>query len=362
MSIGLALFALLALSSPARAAEFRHDKQDITVARGQLIKDDLYVAGGNIVVDGTVQGDLVAAGSTITVNGEVTGNVIAASSTVTINGTVDRNVRAAAGSVKIYGEVGHDLLAAGNELIIGPKGIVKHDVMLAVGNITIDGATGTIHAGLPTKSLQVSSTARINGDLVYRAQNQATIADGAIISGQTKFTQAQQHKSSRAAALFSVFGLLGTLTTFILTWLFLVIFPKKSQSLAEASKEHVGADLLTGFLATILTPIAILILCFTIIGLPAGILALLVYLIVVFIAKLISVLIIGRWVERWFHEGQFVALTWVTIVIGVVARDILWIVPLIGPLVVSLIWLFAVGSLLRFDYGLFKSLRKSKQL
>jgi len=65
----------------------------VTVASGEVIDGDLYVAGGTIIIDGTINGDLIAAGGTITVNGMVDGSIMAAGGTVNINGEVTRAVR-----------------------------------------------------------------------------------------------------------------------------------------------------------------------------------------------------------------------------------------------------------------------------
>ena len=42
---------------------------------GEIVQDDLYVTGGEIYIDGNVEGDLVAFGGYIEVNGNVTGDV-----------------------------------------------------------------------------------------------------------------------------------------------------------------------------------------------------------------------------------------------------------------------------------------------
>src|SRR5687767_15870586 len=73
------LLAMLTLSiaSPALAFDGRGG-DTVTIASGETINDDLYVAGETIVVDGTIKGDLVAFGQTITINGIVEGDLIAA--------------------------------------------------------------------------------------------------------------------------------------------------------------------------------------------------------------------------------------------------------------------------------------------
>ncbi len=62
----LAVLAVVLAALPALAADFRSGNE-VTVASGEVINDDLYVAGGNLRIDGTVNGDLLAAGGTVTI-------------------------------------------------------------------------------------------------------------------------------------------------------------------------------------------------------------------------------------------------------------------------------------------------------
>ncbi|MCK4331752.1 MAG: hypothetical protein KAW81_04245, partial [Dehalococcoidia bacterium] len=51
-------------SAPVLAADLRSG-DTITVASGEVVDDDLYIAGESIVIDGTISGDLWAVGRTI---------------------------------------------------------------------------------------------------------------------------------------------------------------------------------------------------------------------------------------------------------------------------------------------------------
>src|SRR4030043_597137 len=98
------------ISAPVLAADLRSG-DTITVASGEVVDDDLYIAGSTIIIDGTVNGDLWAVGNTITVNGDVKGSVVAAGQTVSINGNVDHAARLAGETVNISGGGCGDLIA-----------------------------------------------------------------------------------------------------------------------------------------------------------------------------------------------------------------------------------------------------------
>src|SRR4030043_2030387 len=94
ISFLVAVLLTFFISAPVLAADLRSE-DTITVASGEVVDDDLYVAGNTIIIDGTVNGDLWAFGSTITVNGEIKGSIVAVGQTVSINGNVAHAARLA---------------------------------------------------------------------------------------------------------------------------------------------------------------------------------------------------------------------------------------------------------------------------
>lgn len=148
------LITLLALTfaSPAYAFDGRGGDK-VVVPASEVVNDDLYLSGNEIVVDGTINGDLVAFGATITINGTVNGDVIAAGQTVVINGEVADDARIA-GSVLFIGEnarIGSDLVSAAYSLEVRAGALIGQDALFAGGQALI--------AGEITRNLQVATAA-----------------------------------------------------------------------------------------------------------------------------------------------------------------------------------------------------------
>ena len=69
VAVCLSAILLTVLStSPVMAADFRAE-DTITIGSGDMLNDDLYVAGNEITIDGTINGDVWAIGNTINING-----------------------------------------------------------------------------------------------------------------------------------------------------------------------------------------------------------------------------------------------------------------------------------------------------
>ncbi len=195
----LALFATFALTAPAAAGDFRSE-QSVTVAEGESIDDDLYVAAGFVNIDGTVNGDATIAGGTVTVSGTVTGSLNVGGGTVDVTGDVTGAVRVSAGTVRIAGSVGRDVVAFGGNVTIESTAEVAGDVAGGVGMLAIDGTIGgDVQAGAGTMriggtvdgaidvsvgDLTIESGATVGGNVAYTSAREATIADDAQIGGE----------------------------------------------------------------------------------------------------------------------------------------------------------------------------------
>ncbi|GAG90300.1 unnamed protein product, partial [marine sediment metagenome] len=143
----------------------------ITIASGEVIDSDLYVAGETIIIDGTINGDLIAAGKIIRVNGPVNGNIIAIGGTVHINSEVTHAVRIIGETLNISGTIGRDLLVAGEEVSLSSTAEIGNDLLLGAGTALIDGLIkGDINSGV--ENLTILSTANIQGKLTYTSENE----------------------------------------------------------------------------------------------------------------------------------------------------------------------------------------------
>ncbi|MCB0152784.1 MAG: hypothetical protein KDE01_34660, partial [Caldilineaceae bacterium] len=88
----LAATLLLALAGGAIGATLV-SQDNYRLPAGEVIEDNLYVAGGSIIIDGKIDGDLVAVGGYIEVNGEISGDILAAGGAIVVNGPVAGDVR-----------------------------------------------------------------------------------------------------------------------------------------------------------------------------------------------------------------------------------------------------------------------------
>lgn len=139
----LSILLLLIVVPSAMAFEGR-DGDQVVIGQGEVIDDDLYIAGDTLTIDGTVNGDLFAFGNEIVVNGTVNGDVFAAGTSLTINGTVTDDVRSGGTAVIVAdgASVGGDLLVGGYGVEVADGAQVSGDVLFGAYGARLDGAIG----------------------------------------------------------------------------------------------------------------------------------------------------------------------------------------------------------------------------
>jgi len=347
----LAIAIPLALGSSAYASGFRSGT-DQTVGKNETIDHSLFVAGETVQIDGTIKGDLFCAGQAITVTGTVEGDVLCAGMNVTVNGDVKGDVRLAGQSVSLAGSVGKNASLAGNTLTVasGAKiggdlqtagnvsaisGEIARDADLAGANLTINGMIGR---DLQTagENLTMQSSARVKGNVTYYSNNQLHREAGAEISGKiTRKDPPANHVEKPNPVPGIIMSFLGLLA---LGYVLLALFPRKLRELTDYALLKPGRTALTGLIAGILVPVAIITSFVTIIGYMAGIVLLFVWILVMMLAYVFASYYAGRLVLMRTSASPFLALF-----VGVVIVSLLMLIPIINVLTVLAVALFGGG-------------------
>jgi hypothetical protein len=196
LSINLVL--LLSLTTVALSAEYRASDR-VVIGAGETVADDLYVAAGTTLVEGTIEGDLTVASGTVDVRGTVNGSVNVFGGDVRVTGAIGGAVRSLGGNVTIAGDVGRDVVVTGGNVTVEQGATIGSDVAGAAGNLRIDGIVqGDILAGAGELTLngsvggridanvgrlRIGSSGEVAGDVLYASEREAEISDQAEIGG-----------------------------------------------------------------------------------------------------------------------------------------------------------------------------------
>ncbi|HEX6945772.1 MAG TPA: polymer-forming cytoskeletal protein [Acidimicrobiia bacterium] len=261
--LSLAVAAIWTLALPAIAAETSGVDVGL-IPEGEVVDDDLYAAGVQVLVMGTVQGDLIAAAAErIVVEGEVMGSVTALAPEVVVRGRVGGAVRAAAGTLVVDGEVGGDVVTSSWTIRLTPRSHIGGEVLFwsrrlsAAGTIdeTLRGSAsrielaGAIHENVNVSVGRLSITGQltVDGDLSYRSDRDADLA-GAVIGG-TVVKRAELPPNIRVRAIAWISRLLAVIFVAIVAATVVWLWPTATSRAAQRVRSPKAA--VVGFLVAL---------------------------------------------------------------------------------------------------------------
>ncbi|MFC1955751.1 polymer-forming cytoskeletal protein [Chloroflexota bacterium] len=359
---------MLFTSSPVLAFEVRQG-DTVTIASGEVVNDDLYFAGGDIVIDGTVNGDIFAVGRSITINGKVNGGVSFGGQTATINGEITNGLRFGGQTIIMNGRIGRDLVVGCSQLSVLSTGRVDGDLIFGAGTAQVNGTIGDSILGgvgevtltnnvggdiaLTVDRLAITSSAVIQGNLKYTSPNEASIQSGAIISGDiSHLIPDKPEKAEMAKGIMAgIFGvivwkILSYVMIFIIGIILILIVKKRMTLIQTAIQKSPWQTLGWGALILIATPIAAIIVMITVVGLPLGIISLLLWGIALYLCQVPVALLLGRLIIRQNRALDSTGIMIGALALGLLILFVLRLIPIIGWIVGLLVVLFGLGALI----------------
>ncbi|MEI7498207.1 MAG: polymer-forming cytoskeletal protein [Candidatus Falkowbacteria bacterium] len=365
----LAVAAVLFFLPLAAAQAFTARAGDtVNLVKGEIVEGSLYVAGANINIDGKVTGDVVCAGQTVNISGEVLGDVVCAGQTVNISGRVIGNVRSAASSINLTGQVGKNVTVAaasvntsasstvGWEMLFASaladlKGRVSYDLVGVASGINLSGSVGKdVKLRLDNRDanqvhLIVGKTAVIDGKLTYTDSKPATIEPGATIAGETVRQDPPKNAERRSWFLAWLWStLLGICAAFIIGLVLLTLWPNQVEKISQLLKEKTLKSLGWGAVITLLTPIIIILLFVSFVGIYLGLFTGMIWLLLLWLGKIVSAYTVGEILREKMKiktaHPQIIGL-----LIGVVLFWMIFALPGLGLVASFFACLFGVGAI-----------------
>lgn len=375
----LGLVFLIGLNiSITSAAEIRFNKDggNVSIGEGESIKN-LYTAGNLISINGDVEKDLYAAGNVVSVNGDVETNVLGLGSNVTITGNVGGTVHAAGGSIVIEGDVGEDLFLAGGNILIAKTATVSGDLYVGGGTVDIEGEIkGNLMIGAgdliinskiggaivaQVDKVRVGPDAIIMNGIKYKSPKEAEINDAAQISGSIDYTKREgreskyYHGKGVVAGILSGLYILKIIVALLTGLVFIYFFNKPIKNVVTEGMTNIWENLGIGFATLFLTPIVILLLLITVIGIHlAGILTL-IYILFISLSVVISSIMFGSWVIKMTKHHKEFQVRWQELAIGVILLAIITLVPFIGWLIGFAFMLIAYGAIVKLIFSFIRT-------
>jgi cytoskeletal protein CcmA (bactofilin family) len=353
-----AMAGLLVLPPAAAAAEVSKGKQSYTLAEGETLNNDLIVMTGTARIEGTLNGDLIVFGRSVTIDGHVTGDVIGFAQRLTINGKVDGDIRVITGTFGLKGQVGKNVTAfvstieldskaeIGGSLTLfaeqaGLEGKIGRDILAFGETFDLNGLVGG-NVLMQGVRLNIGSRAEIPGKIKFRGRNKPEVADGAKLSGTPEFEELKRRRGRNYGSLkFYMWEAVWWGASFLFGLVLALVAPKFFRE-AVRSGDRYGPSLGAGLVALILTPVLACIACFTLVGIPLAIAAVLLWAIAMYGAQVF----LGTWLgNKLMGEPAGTGATLGRMAIGLLAIHVVVNLPYIGGWARLVVILLGMGAM-----------------
>lgn len=352
---GVVLIVLLGWTASAQAHSTRSG--DYTkVSEGEIVRTSLFVGGREIEIAGEIEGDLFCAGNTVTITGKVQGDVICAAQSIRISGTVDGDVRVASQDAVINGSVAGSLTAAVQKLELEGGGRVGRDVSAFASDVilsgqvgrdveanartlTVDGQVGR-DVDAHTESFNLGGTSSVAGNVSHAFDTDLRRDPASTVAGRISRDPSRPAETRLLSpALMIVMALVIAIAMLATTLLLILLAPKAFEKVSAAGFDNLGKTVLIGAAVSLLVPITIIVLMSSVIGIPLGILLLLVWALLLFMSGPIAAFMAGKALLRRRPASPVKVM-----MAGSVAVLVLYFVPFLNIIAVTLVVWTGVGA------------------
>jgi cytoskeletal protein CcmA (bactofilin family) len=308
--------------------------------------DNVYAISQSLILSQQLEGDLFGLGRIIVINSPVEGDVFAIGQTVTISAPVTGDLRVIATNVIVDAPVKGEVLILSDHLKVTSKGLIKRELVGNIDNLEVYGrieegmrVTGnTVEIDAPIGSdtdisaekINLGKNALIGGDFVYRSPTELTNLD--IVSGNV--TWLPPKKSDMVTKVWeTIEELISTYLAFLIIALILVFLLGSADVKQESlSRYTVLLSFGIGLLALCATPVIVILLLFTGLGIPLSLLLAAVYLSIWYLAKYPISLYIGSRILPGKSKYLHIAVGWLILLIATRLPIVGWVFYVIGIL------------------------------
>src|SRR5580704_17306698 len=354
------LCAALALPVTAGATEFHKTEGAYELSKDETVKSDIFVTCARGRIDGTIEGDLFFFGQSVEISGHIKGDAIIFAGSTRINGQIDGNIRSFTNNLTITGSVGKNVLTFNEVVNLDSAGKIGGSLTAFADAVGLDGhlgrdlvvfdnqtiISGSIDGGIQARghNLSIGSSAQVGGPIRFTGDNPASVASGAKLASPVEFTKAV-HKSEYTEGHYYVWRIIWTAAFVLFGMVLFLLLPKFAEDSVRAG-ERVGAPLGLGLLVLPAVPIACIIACITVVGIPLGVLTFGLWILGLFTAEIVVGGVVGTWIlgrasDTWGLIGRM-ALGFVLVRIVYTPLEHLHV---IGILVGLGIWMWGMGAI-----------------
>jgi TolB-like protein/class 3 adenylate cyclase len=286
------------------------------------IDDEEIITGGllacalDLEMTGSVKGGLKAYGASVLISGNSQDAVEFGGVNVTLSGNFQDTVKGIAVNLVISGTFEKDVEVRAHTITIAPTAVIK----------------GTL--AYSARKFKRAEESQITGKVMQLNTEdwEAWIQDASVKQERT------------ASAIGRVFRIMSFILIFILGLIVYYVLPKQAEAVVSTISDAPMKSMVIGVLSLIAVPLVIIIFSVTLIGIPIGIIAAFLYILMLFIGRVYIGLWVGKKILGYFRASFSEAFFW-PFTAGIILVGLLSLIPIFGWLLKTCLMLIGVGAM-----------------
>ena len=300
-----------------------------------MISDDVRIAGGQVSLNGTVEGDFIFLGGTLKLSESsiIKGDLICYGGEIHSYGKINGNTKIYAGNVKLKGNIDGDVEIKGGSIDF--NSVVK-------GNMSMG-----------AEEIEVGSGASCAGNINYWHSDGEIDFSGVCDNALYDEALAYEDKDIDWSILATAFGIgliaywiIFIMSSFVVLWILEHFFSAQFDQVASGIKSSFIKSFGYGMLYFIGIPVATLFCFITLVGFPIGVFGLFLFMLTLIFATSIIGLTIGHYFKNKSKQDWSLMQTVGYSLLTVVVIKIIFSAPLLGSLLKTIAMAGVYGGFL----------------
>lgn len=306
-------------------------------------RGDVYVLENNASVESYIDGNLYILADNVDVSSYVDGNVFAMGTNVTIKGDITGSLFAIGENVNFLSGYAKDVYFYAENVLIGEDATISREAKMMGETVTISAPIDG-DAYTRAEKVIVTDSATITGKLVYSGELSKATEDqiGSIEKQEIKLPEKVSSQNTFANKAEKV--LFKTITALIIIGLIVLASNRKAEGKITIGGSLKG--LLAGLGWIVLIPIIVLLLILTVVGVPAALILLTIYILMYFVAIPAVSLQISAYILNIKNKYSKVLL-WLLAVVIYCAFAIVRLIPSLGFIITILLGTYGFNLILK---------------
>ncbi len=295
-------------------------------------KGDVYAISDKVGLNGSINGSVIIVGSKIDIRDtEIKGNIRAVGSYLNISSKEVKNITAAAADIFIEKEtVANGVYLSGSNIKFYGE---ANEVRILGDTVVVKGkVNGDLYVNCT--SLTIEEGAQIEGSVFVQASNRPIIK-GDFDQDKIEFKRVE-NDNKQGFVREAIEKIPGVIIAILLSIILLILLKTSVEDVVESTEDRFATLGFSGFATLIIIPIVSVISMFISITRPIGIITLMIYGVIIYLAPVIMAIIIT---EKYLKDtNKFILVPVVAAVVKILCG-----LPIVGIIVYFICMIFSFG-------------------